>query len=100
MTFDVDSKFDLEASVVDKYGKKAKIIDATMKYSATTFSYKIAYLIEYENMERRWNDENTLKLDETPTKDTTTTTPTTTGGSSTITPTTNTEANNIPATGA
>ena len=97
MTFDVDSKFDLEASVVDKYGKKAKIIDATMKYSATTFSYKIAYLVEYENMERRWQDENTLKLDETaePAENT----PSTTGGNSTITPVVDTGANNVPATG-
>lgn len=102
MTFDVDSKFDLEASVVDKYGKKAKIIDATMKYSATTFSYKIAYLVEYENMERRWQDENTLKLDETaePAENTpSNTTPSTTGGNSTITPVVDTGANNVPATG-
>lgn len=102
MTFDVDSKFDLEASVVDKYGKKAKIIDATMKYSATTFSYKIAYLVEYENMERRWQDENTLKLDETaePAENTpNNTVPSTTGGNSTITPVVDTGANNVPATG-
>jgi len=104
MTFDVDSKFDLEASVVDKYGKKAKIIDATMKYSATTFSYKIAYLVEYENMERRWQDENTLKLDETaePAENTPSnnnTAPSTTGGNSTITPVVDTGANNVPATG-
>ena len=102
MTFDVDSKFDMDASVVDKYGKKAKVIDATMKYSATTFSYKIAYLIEYENMERRWNDENTLKLDETAAAEepsTNNTTPTTTGGNSTITPAVDTGANNVPAEG-
>lgn len=103
MTFDVDSKFDLEASVVDKYGKKAKIIDATMKYSATTFSYKIAYLVEYENMERRWQDENTLKLDETAesaeTPSGNNTAPSTTGGNSTITPVVDTGANNVPATG-
>jgi hypothetical protein len=64
MTFDVDSKFELDAPVIDKYSKKAKIIDAKMNYSPTTYSYKIAYLVEYENLERRWQDENTLKLDE------------------------------------
>lgn len=69
MTFDVDSKFEADETVVDKSGKKAKVIDAKMNYSATTFSYKIAYLLEYENLERRWNDENTIKKNETESED-------------------------------
>jgi len=88
MTFDVDSKFDLEASVIDKYNKKAKVIDAKMKYSSTTYSYKIAYLVEYENMERRWQDENTLKLDETVAENNTTPSATPAAGDNTTPSTT------------
>lgn len=78
MTFDVDSKFEVEADVIDRTGKKAKVIDAKMNYSPTTFSYKIAYLLEYENLERRWNDENTLKVVETAPTEGSSTAPSTT----------------------
>jgi hypothetical protein len=60
MVFEVKTKFEIGVFVYDRNSKKATVVDAELRYSETSYSYKVMYLIEYENKERRWIDEYNL----------------------------------------
>ena len=58
MTFSIESKYEISDSVVLNNQIEATVLN--MQLTLFDNYYRISYLLEFENGERRWTDENQI----------------------------------------
>ena len=59
MKFEIESKYDIDSEVITKNNHCAKIVDRKMRQVGKVVN--IEYLLEFEDGERHWQDEETLE---------------------------------------